>query len=223
MRVLLAEDDREISSAVKKVFEFNKYDMDIAHDGLEAYDMVYDNEYDVLIFDIMMPKMDGLTLVKKLRSEGCSLPIIMVTARSEIDDKVLGLDSGADDYLTKPFQMKELLARVRALSRRTGEVSESYKAGNVTLDNGTFELKAKTSVRLTSKEYKMMEFLIRNKSVLVSTERLMDAIWDYESEAEINVVWVYISALRKKLKQIGANLIIQAVRGVGYQLIEENA
>jgi DNA-binding response OmpR family regulator len=141
-----------------------------------------------------------------------------LTARSEIEDKVLGLDYGADDYLTKPFAIKELLARIRSLMRRNSEVSEAYEIGNTHLNHDTFELQAKGKVRLTSKEYQMMEYLIRNKNSLVSTEKLMDAIWSFDSEAEINVVWAYISALRKKLVEVGSEYTIKAVRGVGYQL-----
>lgn len=221
MRILLAEDERDLANAVKRVLEYSKYDVDIAYDGVQAMDRFYENEYDLLILDVMMPRMDGFEVVKKIRSSGSSVPVLMLTARAEVDDKVLGLDSGADDYLTKPFQIKELLARIRALTRRKGEVVESYKFGNVTLDHETFELKANGSVRLTNTEFKMMATLIRHKNSLMSTERLMEEVWDYDSEAEINVVWAYISALRKKLSQIGADISIKAVRGVGYQLVSD--
>ena len=169
----------------------------------------------------MMPKLDGISLVKQLRAQGNNLPVLILTAKSEVDDKVEGLDAGADDYLTKPFVIKELLARVRALTRRTSEIAQSFVIGNTTLDHQTFELFTdKERVRLTSKEYKLMEHLIRNKNMLLSTEKLMESIWGYDSDAEINVVWVFISALRKKLEAIGSNHSIKAVRGVGYKLEE---
>ena len=135
---------------------------------------------------------------------------------------MLGLDSGADDYLTKPFAAKELLARIRSITRRKGEVLEAYKFSNISLDPETFEIKAKESVRLTSKEYRLMEYLIRNKNVILSTERILDSVWEYDTEVELNVVWVFISSLRKKLEQIGANCTIRSLRGVGYRLEEIN-
>lgn len=218
MKVLLAEDERDLSNAICRVLKMNKYDVDAAYDGEEALDKMYDNDYDILILDVMMPKKDGFTVVKELREEGNNIPVLILTARSEIEDKVLGLDYGADDYLTKPFAIKELLARIRSLMGRNSEVSEAYEIGNTHLNHDTFELQAKGKVRLTSKEYQMMEYLIRNKNSLVSTEKLMDAIWSFDSEAEINVVWAYISALRKKLVEVGSEYTIKAVRGVGYQL-----
>ena len=142
----------------------------------------------------------------------------MLTARSEIDDKVLGLDLGADDYLTKPFVVKEFLARVKALVRRKGEYTDGLTLGNMTLDGATYELSAAGKIRLTNKEYRLMEYLIRNKDALLSTEKIMENVWDYDSEAEINVVWVYLSSLRKKMEQIGADYTIKAVRGLGYRL-----
>lgn len=219
MRLLLVEDEKDLSAAVKKLLNYAKYDVDQAYDGLEALDYLAYGQYDAMILDVMMPRMNGIEVVKTIRAQGNSIPVLMLTARAEIDDKVLGLDAGADDYLAKPFQVKELLARVRALLRRKGDVAESYHFGNLTLDNKTFELKAASSIHLTAKEYKIMEYLIRNKDTLISTERLMDALWDYDSEAEINVVWAYLSSLRKKLDQIGADCTIKASRGLGYQLV----
>ena len=218
MRILLVEDERDLSATLKKVLEYAKYDVVCAYDGLQAIQKIHEDQFDLIVLDVMMPRMNGFEVVKKLRSEGDSTPVLMLTARAEIDDKVLGLDSGADDYLTKPFQIKELLARVRALLRRKGECTESYTIGNVTLDHDTFELKAKSSVRLTNKEYRLMETLIRNKGILLSTERIMELVWDWDSDAEINVVWAFLSSLRKKLAKIGANVTIKAVRGVGYSL-----
>ncbi|MBP5091049.1 MAG: response regulator transcription factor [Bacilli bacterium] len=221
MRILLAEDERDLASAVKRVLEYAKYDVDVVYDGLGALDYLAYQEYDAAIFDIMMPRLDGLSLVKRIREKGSSLPIIMLTARAETDDKVLGLDAGADDYLTKPFEVKELLARIRALLRRKGEVMEPYSFGNATLDPNTFELSAVKSVRLSNKEYRLMEILMRNKNAFLSTERLMESVWDIDSEAEINVVWAFLSALRKKLSLIGASFSIKAARGVGYRLEEK--
>ncbi len=219
MRILLAEDDKELSNAVTRVLKVSNYDVDQAYDGQEALDYIDYMKYDVIIMDIMMPKMDGITCVKRIREKKCHTPIIMLTAMAETDDKVNGLDAGADDYLTKPFVVKELLARIRALLRRDSTIVDNYSIGNVVLDSQTFEIKnGNKSQRLTAKEYKLMELLIRNKNQIISTERIMDDIWDLDSDAEINVVWVFISSLRKKLEQIDADHMIKAVRGLGYRL-----
>ncbi|MBO4541364.1 MAG: response regulator transcription factor [Bacilli bacterium] len=222
MKLLVAEDDRDLASAIRRLLEIAKYDVDVAYDGVQALSKIRDYPYDLVILDVMMPRMDGYQVARTVRANRSSVPILMLTARGEIDDKVMGLDSGADDYLTKPFQVKELLARVRALLRRKGEVTDSYSIGNVILDHETFELKtAQKAVHLTNKEYRLMETLIRNKNALISTERLMESVWDYDSEAEINVVWAYISSLRKRLEEIGADVMIKAARGVGYQLVNK--
>lgn len=219
MKILVVEDDRELSRAIKRLLEFNKYEVDVAFDGLEALDKVHYNEYDALILDYMMPKMDGITTLKTLRANDNNIPVLMLTAKASIDDKVEGLDAGADDYLTKPFQIKELLARVRALLRRKGEVISSLEFGDFTLDPNTAEVISKDKrINLTNKEYQLLELLIRNKNVLLSTEKIMNIIWDFNSQAEINVVWQFISNIRKKLKLIGSNYTIQAVRGIGYRL-----
>ena len=220
MRLLLVEDDRELSNAIKRVLEINKYEVDVAYNGLEALEYIQYGDYDSIILDVMMPKLDGIGVVKRMREAGNNTPVLMLTAKAEVDDRVLGLDSGADDYLTKPFAVKELLARIRAISRRKGEVLESYKIGNVTLDSETFEIVANSRVRLTTKEYRLMEYLIRNKNVILSTERILDSVWEYDTDVELNVVWVFISSLRKKLEKIGANLTIKSLRGVGYRLEE---
>ena len=219
MKILVVEDDRELSRAIKRLLEFNKYEVDVAFDGLEALDKVYYNEYDALILDYMMPKMDGITTLKTLRANDNNIPVLMLTAKANIDDKVEGLDAGADDYLTKPFQIKELLARVRALLRRKGEVISSLEFGDFTLDSNTAEVVSKDNrVNLTNKEYQLLELFIRNKNILLSTEKIMNTIWDFDSQAEINVVWQFISNIRKKLKSIGSEYTIQAVRGIGYRL-----
>ena len=219
MKILLAEDERDLSNAIVRVLKYNKFDVDPVYDGEDALRYLTYAEYDGAILDVMMPKMDGFAVVKALRDKGNHTPVLMLTARADIEDKVKGLDSGADDYLTKPFMIPELLARVRALVRRKGGYTETYKIGNFALNYDTFELcGADKTVRLTNKEYKLMEYLIRNKDVLLSTEKIMENVWDYDSAAEINVVWVYISALRKKLEEAGADYTIKAVRGVGYRL-----
>ncbi|MBO4539813.1 MAG: response regulator transcription factor [Clostridia bacterium] len=218
MRLLLAEDERDLSGSIRRILEHYKYDVDCAFDGEEALTYLSTYTYDGVILDVMMPKKDGFSVVKELRQKGNNVPVLMLTARSEIDDKVLGLDLGADDYLTKPFVVKEFLARVKALVRRKGEYADGLMLGNMTLDGATYELSAANKTRLTNKEYRLMEYLIRNKDALLSTEKIMENVWDYDSEAEINVVWVYLSSLRKKMEQIGADYTIKAVRGLGYRL-----
>ncbi len=222
MRLLLAEDEKELSNALVTILKHNNYSVDAVYDGLEALDYLKAENYDGAILDIMMPKMDGLTVLKKLRDSGSDLPVLMLTAKSEIDDKVAGLDSGADDYLTKPFATKELLARIRSMTRRQAEVTDNVlRYGNLKLDRATFELSTDFGqFRLANKEFQMMEMLMTNPKVLISTDRFMERIWGYDSEAEINVVWVYISYLRKKLSAIGSNAVIKASRGAGYSLEE---
>ena len=222
MKLLLAEDEKDLSNAIVKILKHNNYSVDAVYDGIEALNNMEVEEYDGLILDIMMPKMDGLTVVRKLREKGNNIPVLILTAKSEIDDRVLGLDTGADDYLTKPFAMKELLARIRSITRRKDVKLNSFSFGNVTLNPHNYMIKTnKQEIRLTNKEYQIMEMLMINSNLLISTEKLMDTVWGYESESEINVVWVYISSLRKKLLNIEADIIIKAVRGLGYKL-EEN-
>ncbi|MDO5111484.1 MAG: response regulator transcription factor [Clostridia bacterium] len=222
MRLLLAEDERELSNALVSILKKNNYSVDAVYNGEDALDYLNAENYDGAILDIMMPKLDGISVLKRLRARGSKLPVLMLTAKSEVDDRVLGLDSGADDYLTKPFATKELLARVRAMTRRQADVTESVlRFGNVKLDRATFELSAERgSFRLANKEFQMMEILMVNPNMLISTERFMEKIWGYDSEAEINVVWVYVSYLRKKLAAIGANVAIRATRKMGYSLEE---
>lgn len=222
MRLLLAEDEKELSNALVTILKHNNYSVDAVYDGLEALDYLQAENYDGAILDIMMPKMDGLTVLKKLRASGSDLPVLMLTAKSEIDDRVLGLDSGADDYLAKPFATKELLARIRSMTRRQAEVTDNVlRYANIKLDRSTFELSTEQgNFRLANKEFQMMEMLMANPKILISTDRFMEKIWGYDSEAEINVVWVYISYLRKKLAALNANVVIKASRGVGYSLEE---
>lgn len=218
MRILLVEDDKDLSSAIKRILLHNNYDVDVAYDGVEALEFISFQEYQAIIMDLMIPKIDGITAIKKIRSSGNNTPILILTAKTEIDDKVIGLDAGADDYLTKPFQIKELLARIRAISRRSGTEIKPLEFANCVLNPNTFELIANESVRLTNKEYKLMELLIINNNMILSTQRILDTLWEFDADVEINVVWVFISMLRKKLEQIGANCYIKAIRGLGYQL-----
>ncbi len=220
MRLLLAEDEKELSDALVAILKHNNYSVDAVYDGEEALDYLQGQEYDGAILDIMMPKMDGITVLKKVREQGNNVPILMLTAKSGIDDKVLGLDSGADDYLGKPFAMKELLARIRAMTRRKTEVAHTVlKMGNLTLDRNTYGLEVEgQTVRLANKEYQMMEMLLANPGQIISTERFMEKVWGYDSETEISVVWVNISNLRKRLSSLGANVEIKATRNQGYSL-----
>ena len=220
MRLLLAEDEKSLARAVSAILEKNNFSVDVVHDGADALDWLRAGNYDGAVLDIMMPKMDGITVLKTIRAEGNMLPVLLLTAKSEIDDKVEGLDSGANDYLTKPFAAKELLARIRAMTRTpTAQPSSVLQFGNLTLDRATFELKSPSgSFRLANKEFQMLETLMANPKTLISTERFMEKIWGYDAEAEINVVWVYISYLRKKLAALNANVQIKATRNAGYSL-----
>ena len=223
MRILLAEDERALSKAIVKIFEKNNYSADAAYDGEEALECLRTGNYDVAVLDIMMPKMDGITVLKKIRAEGNRIPILMLTAKSEVEDRVLGLDSGANDYLPKPFDTRELLARIRSITRGTAETDAKLTVGNITLDRTTFELSSPTgSFRLANKEYQMMEYLMVNPHRVLSTERFMERIWGYDSESEINVVWVYVSYLRKKLVALGADIQIKSSRNAGYSLEDAN-
>lgn len=220
MRLLLAEDEKSLARAVSAILEKNNFSVDVVYDGADALDWLRAGNYDGAVLDIMMPKMDGITVLKTIRAEGNMLPVLLLTAKSEIDDKVEGLDSGANDYLTKPFAAKELLARIRAMTRaQTAQPSSTLSVGNLTLDRATFELKSPSgSFRLANKEFQMLETLMANPKTLISTERFMEKIWGYDAEAEINVVWVYISYLRKKLTALNANVQIKATRNAGYSL-----
>ena len=224
MRLLLAEDEKELSAALTAVLEHNHYSVDAVYDGQDALDYALTENYDGIILDIMMPKKSGLEVLAELRRSNINTPILMLTAKSEVNDRVTGLDTGADDYLTKPFAMSELLARIRAMTRRRSEFSPNVLSmGRITLNRANFELSGeKASYRLGNKEFQMLEMLMSNPGRLISTEQFMERIWGYDSDAEINVVWVYISSLRKKLSSIGANVQIKAVRGAGYLLEETN-
>lgn len=220
MKLLLAEDEKELSNALVAILKHNNYSVIAVYDGEEALNFGLYENYDGIILDIMMPKMNGIDVLKQLRSKGVNTPVLLLTARSDIEDKISGLDSGADDYLTKPFAMGELLARIRAMTRRKTEYAPNeLSLGNITLNRSNYELcGTNDSFRLGNKEFQMLEILMVNHNSLISTERLMEKIWGYDSEAEINVVWVYISNLRKKLTAVGADVEIRAARGLGYTL-----
>ena len=220
MRILLAEDERSLSRAIMALLERNHYSADAVYDGEEALAYLECGNYDALILDLMMPKLDGLSVLRRLREGGNRIPVLILTAKSEVDDKVLGLDTGANDYLTKPFSTPELMARIRAMTRsQTTQATSRLTFGNITLDQTTFELSSpSSSVRLTNKEFQMMELLMRNPRQRISSERFLERIWGYDSDVELNVVWVYLSYLRKKLAALQANVQIKAFRNAGYAL-----
>lgn len=223
MRILLAEDEKALSRALLKIIEKNNYSADAVFNGEDALAYLENGNYDVAILDIMMPGTDGITVLKKLRANGNRIPVLLLTAKAEIEDKVLGLDSGADYYLTKPFNARELLAVIRTITRTQNEVDSKLSMGNVILNRSTFELSTSSgSFRLTNKEFQMLELLITNPHHIISAERFMEKIWGYDSDVEINVVWVYISYLRKKLAALHADVQIKVSRNAGYSLEEVN-
>ena len=220
MRILLAEDERSLSRAIIALLEKHNYSADAIYDGQEALDYLEAENYDAVILDIMMPKLDGLSVLRMLRERGSQIPVLLLTAKSEVEDKVTGLDSGANDYLTKPFATAELLARIRAMTRTQSTQTDSRMSFcNITLDQTTYELSSPSgSFRLANKEYQMMELLLRNPRQLIPSERFLEKIWGYDSDVKLNVVWVYISYLRKKLTALQADIQIKATRNAGYSL-----
>src|SRR5574344_166429 len=220
MRLLLAEDEKELSNALCMILRHDNYSVDAVYDGNEALNYITSGEYDAVILDIMMPGMNGINVLKEARRRGCATPVIILTAKAEIEDKVLGLDSGADDYLTKPFSSSELLARLRALSRRKSELtSNELKSGNITLNQATGVLSSsKGEFKLANKEFQMMQMLMVEPGRVIPTDRFIKRIWGWDSDAQINVVWVYISYLRKKLTALESTAKIIASRSLGYSL-----
>lgn len=219
MRLLIAEDELEISKVLKMVLEQQKYAVDVVDNGADALDYILDGDYDGVILDIMMPRMDGIEVLRRLRAEENATPVLVLTARSEVSDRVEGLDAGADDFLPKPFAITELLARVRAmLRRRANYVPDVLKLGNLSLDCGRYQLYTggERRVQLSGKEFQLMEYLMRNPKRIFSTQELMERIWGWNSEAEINVVWTNIAYLRRKLRELNATAEIHSVRGAGY-------
>lgn len=223
MRLLIAEDELDLAEALTVFFEKNHFSVDAVHNGFDAYEYAASGGYDGVILDVMMPKMNGIQVLERLRAEGCRTPIMMLTAKGQKDDRITGFNAGADDYLPKPFDPDELLSRVRAMLRR----SEAYQPsvlvwGDVTLDPGTGLLACGgQSVRLGGREFQVMELFLRNPRQVFSAERIMERIWGWDNEAEINVVWVNISNLRKKLKAIGSRVTLKVNRGLGYALEDE--
>ena len=209
MRLLLAEDEKEMAHALEAVFTHNHYSVDVVYNGIDATDWAESGNYDGMIL-VMMPGKSGLEVLSELRKKGNHVPVLLLTAKGEIEDRVTGLDLGADDYLTKPFAMKELLARIRAMTRRKGEVSSNtLEFGGLTLKRETFDL---------GYQSERIEMLMANPGTLISAEQFMDKIWGYDTDVEMNVVWVYLSYLRKKLHALQAPVSIRAVRGLGYKL-----
>ncbi len=222
MRLLLAEDETSLSKAIVTILRRSNYTVDVACDGVEALEFLEMNSYDGVILDVMMPRMDGISVLQEIRKAGNQVPVILLTAKAEVDDKVLGLDSGANDYLTKPFASKELLARIRAMTRSAASAVQpdtKLRFGNLSLDCATFELSSPFGTFvLANKEFQMLEFLMRNPRQIISAEQFMDKIWGFEANAESNVVWTYISYLRKKLTALKADVEIRARRGAGYSI-----
>ena len=225
MRLLLAEDEKSLSHALVTILEKSHYSVDAVYDGQEALEYLESEAYDGLILDIIMPKVDGITVLKTIRKQGNKIPVLILSAKSEIEDKVDGLDAGANDYLAKPFDARELLARIRVITRVNTESNDSLiRFGHVTLNRKTYVLKGeKAEFKLANKEFQMMELLMANPHQVLSTDRIFEKIWGYESDTEINIVWVYIAYLRKKLVKMHADIEIKAHRNVGYSVeLKEN-
>lgn len=221
MKILLAEDTRDMNHVLTAALTHEGYDVDSAFDGEEALDFVRANGYDAMVLDIMMPKKDGLQVLKELREENIVTPVLLLTAKAEVDDRVNGLDAGADDYLTKPFAMKELLARVRAMTRRKTEyAAKKLQYGDFSLDDEKFELSCENCVRLSVKEFELLQALILNQNHEVSTEYLLEHVWDGAEEAGPDTVWLYISYLRGKLRSVASNVEIEGERGSSFRLTE---
>jgi DNA-binding response OmpR family regulator len=223
MRLLLVEDERQLAEALTELFIKNKYLIDTVYDGEAGLDCALTGIYDVIVLDIMLPKLDGLELLRQLRASGISTPTILLTAKGDVRDKVTGLDCGADDYLAKPFAAEELLARIRALSRRKGEmiIDDILRFADIKLNLSSYELEGKTStVRLTLKEFEILRYFMDRPNLAVTKDELIEKVWGFDSEADYNNLEVYISFLRKKLAHIGSRTAIVTLRGIGYKLEE---
>lgn len=219
MKILLAEDEKELSRALTAILEHAKYAVDIAYNGVEALELAENNAYDAMVFDIMMPRMDGIELLRRVRGSGNYTPVILLTAKAEIDDRIAGLDAGADDYLTKPFAMGELLARLRSMTRRnTGYAPTKLQVGSVTLDTQEQEICSENSIRLAGKESRLMEYLMQNAGKLLSTEDLFEHIWGKAENVEPKIVWMYINFLRSKLHAINADITIDGEENGSFTL-----
>lgn len=224
MKILLIDDERQLTSALAVILKQNKFSVDCADNGEDGLDMALTGIYDVIVLDIMMPRLDGLSVLKILREKKISTPIIMLSAKSEVNDRIGGLNLGADDYLTKPFDTNELLARIRALRRRKAEFTGDVLCfGDITLDRDTYQLHCgENSIALGKKEFQILEMLILNNGKNIEKEKFVEKIWGYDTDAEYNTIEVYISFLRKKLNAVNARTEIKALRGIGYTLGEKN-
>ena len=222
MRILIVEDEVPLAEALAELLQRSMYAVDIVHNGSDGLDYAVTSIYDGIVLDIMLPVMDGLTMLQKLREKGISTPVLLLTAKSEVQDKILGLDTGADDYLTKPFVAGELMARIRAMTRRKGEmVDHVLQYGDLTLNRDTYELACEgQSVKLSAKEYQIMELLCTSPRQVIAKERFVEKIWGYDCTAEYNSVEVYMSFLRKKMALLGTGIRIKTARGLGYSLEE---
>ncbi len=220
MRVLVAEDEISTAKAIKVLLEKSKFSVDIVHNGDDAWDYIKAGSYEVIVLDIMMPGKSGLEVLSLLRRDHIFTPVLLLTAKAEIEDRIAGLDAGADDYLPKPFATGELIARIKALGRRSENYSDSVMhAGDLTLDSNRYEMRSGSeSVSLTNKEYQLMELFVLHPGYVFSTEHLMDKIWGLDTESDIDVVWTHIGFVRKKLRLIGSNVQIKTIRGSGYSL-----
>lgn len=224
MRLLIAEDELDLAEALTVFFQKNHFSVDAVNDGADAYEYASSGEYDAIILDVMMPKMNGIDVLRGLRAEGIKTPVMMLTAKGMKDDRITGFNAGADDYLPKPFEPDELICRVRAMLRRSDNYRPSaLEFGDVTLDPSTGLLACSgRSVRLSGREYQVMELFMRSPNIVFSADKIMERVWGWDSDAEINVIWVHISNLRKKLRSIGSKITIRAVRGLGYALEESD-
>ncbi len=220
MKLLYAEDEKSMSEAVVDILTYHKYIVDAVYDGEEALDYALAEQYDGIILDIMMPKKNGFEVPKTLRQKGINIPVLLLTAKAEVEDRIAGLDMGADDYLPKPFAMGELLARVRAMLRRKETFTQDIlKCGNISLNMQSYELSnGKQAFVLPKLEYQLMEILMLNRGIYLSSEDLLVKVWGHDTDAELGTVWVYISYLRKRLAALDANIVITAKRNVGYTL-----
>jgi len=224
MRILIVEDEVHLAEALTQILRKNNYTVDTVNDGEAGLDNALSNIYDLILLDIMLPKIDGITILKEIRKEGIGTPVILLTAKGEVSDKVIGLDSGADDYLPKPFATEELLARIRAMARRKGEVLQdnTLKFRDIELNPATLKLSCKNKeVKLILKESELLEFLICRNKAVTSKELIIEKLWGFDSDVEHNHVEVYISFLRKKLLFLTSKVSITTVRGVGYTLEEK--
>lgn len=222
MRILVVEDEHRIATAIKKGLEQEHFVVDVSYSGVEGYDLAASGEYDLILLDLLLPGMDGMTICKNLRKENIHTPILMLTAKGQIQDKVMGLDSGADDYLTKPFSFEELLARIRALTRRPKQtLTEKLSVGPLTLNSKTYTVKrSNTTIKLSGKEFSLLEYLMRNPGQICSKDQIISHVWSYDADILPNTIEVYIGNLRNKIDRpfTGKKPLIQTVRGFGYKI-----